>query len=122
MSEFVCSPDNSIKITKWKVREGYRVSAGQLVLLYVDADSNGKEIKRLKSSKVGVVQKRLYKEGEIVQSGLVCCTELKVLRHIQHICSAVSGKPLLNSACAAIRLSSRTCVRNAGLICVRMRT
>lgn len=69
MSDFVFSPDNLIKITKWKVREGYRVSAGQLVLLYVDADGDGKDLKRLKSSKVGVVQKRLFKDGAIVPSG-----------------------------------------------------
>lgn len=69
MSEFVYSPDNSIKITKWKVREGFRVSAGQLVLLYLDTDTDSKELKRLKSPRVGVVQKRLFKEGEIVPSG-----------------------------------------------------
>lgn len=69
MSEFVFSPDISIKITKWKVRESYRVSAGQLILLYVDADGDGKEVKRLKSPKVGVVQKRLYKDGDVVPSG-----------------------------------------------------
>lgn len=60
------SPDVSIKITKWKVREGYRVSAGQLVLLYVDADGDSKELKRLKSTKIGIVQKRLFKEGDVV--------------------------------------------------------
>lgn len=69
MSDFVYSPDNSIRITKWKVREGYRVSAGQLVLLYVDADGDGKELKRLKSSKVGVVIKRIFKENTVVPKG-----------------------------------------------------
>lgn len=62
-------PDVSIKISKWKVREGYRVSAGQLILLYVDADGDPKDVKRLKSTKVGVVQKRLFKEGDVVAKG-----------------------------------------------------
>lgn len=62
-------PDVSIKISKWKVREGYRVSAGQLILLYVDADGDSKDVKRLKSSKTGVVQKRFFKEGDVVAKG-----------------------------------------------------
>lgn len=62
-------PDVSIQISKWKVREGYRVSAGQLILLYVVADGDPKDVKRLKSTKVGVVQKRLFKEGDVVAKG-----------------------------------------------------
>lgn len=70
----VFSPDNLIKITKWKVREGYRVSAGQLILLYIDVDLDGgdpKHIKRLKSPRVGVVHKLMYKDGDVVPKGYV---------------------------------------------------
>lgn len=69
MSDFLFAPVNTIKITKWKVREGYRVSAGQLVLLYTDVDGDSKELKRLKAVKTGVVQKRLFKDGEQVSGG-----------------------------------------------------
>lgn len=65
----VFSPDNSIKITKWKVKDGYRVSAGQLILLYIDADGDPTVVKRLKSPRVGVVQRRLFKEGDVVPKG-----------------------------------------------------
>lgn len=66
----VCAPiENCIKIIKWKVREGFQVTSGQLILLYELTDSNDKEIKRLKSTNSGVVKKRLFKEGDLVKKG-----------------------------------------------------
>lgn len=62
----VYSPNHSIKIHKWKVREGFQVNANQIILLYELQNSDDKEIKRLKSTKCGVVKKRHYREGDIV--------------------------------------------------------
>lgn len=62
----VYSPNHSIKIYKWKVREGFQVNANQIILLYELPDNDDKEIKRLKSTKCGVVKKRHYREGDII--------------------------------------------------------
>lgn len=68
----VCSQvENDIKIFKWKVKEGFQVSHGQLILLYELVDGKDKDVKRLKSSNVGIVKKRLFKEGDIVKKGYV---------------------------------------------------
>lgn len=64
----VFSPDCKIKINKWKVREGFQVNNNQLILLYELIDSDVSEIKRLKSTKCGVVKKRYFNEGDIVDS------------------------------------------------------
>lgn len=64
----VFSPNYRIKINKWKVREGFQVNNNQLILLYeLTSDGGGEsgggggstdtEIKRLKSTKCGVVKK-----------------------------------------------------------------
>lgn len=63
------SPNFQIKINKWKVREGFQVNNNQLVLLYELTSGNDTEIKRLKSTKCGVVKKRFFKEGDIVDAG-----------------------------------------------------
>lgn len=62
----VYSPNHSIKIHKWKVREGFQVNANQIILLYELPNNDDKEIKRLKSTKCGVVKKRHYREGDVV--------------------------------------------------------
>lgn len=68
----ICAPDDfSIKINKWKVREGFQVSNGNVILLYELTDSADTEIKRLKATKCGVVRKRLKKDGEIACKGFV---------------------------------------------------
>lgn len=68
----VCAPqDNCIKISKWKVREGFQVTNNQVILLYELADSEDKEIKRLKATTCGVVKKRLHKDGDVVPKGYV---------------------------------------------------
>lgn len=65
----VYSPtDGSIKINKWKVREGYQVTNNQVILLYELVAGDDKEIKRLKSTKCGIVKKRYQKDGEIVHA------------------------------------------------------
>lgn len=58
-----------LKISKWKIREGSQISNGNIVLLYLDPDDSSKAIQRLKSNKCGVVKKRLYKEGDVVDAG-----------------------------------------------------
>lgn len=63
--------ENSIKIHKWKVREGFQVTNNQVILLYELINSDDKEIKRLKSTKCGVVKKRYYKEGDTVDTEYV---------------------------------------------------
>ncbi|XP_061389542.1 RNA polymerase II subunit A C-terminal domain phosphatase [Musca vetustissima] len=78
-----------IKINRWRVREGFPVSASQVILLYealasndddVDDKEKGKSgettapkptdatIHKLKAQRVGVVKKRLYKDGAIVKA------------------------------------------------------
>lgn len=59
----------SIKIAKWKVREGYPVSIGTVVLLYdFDGEQRGEQ-RKLKSSQAGTVYKLLAEEGAIVRAG-----------------------------------------------------
>lgn len=83
----VCSPaEHSIRIHRWKVREGFQVTRNHIILLYhvpavdtgiVDAVSAAAaaaaavapELKRLKATQTGVVRKRLFKDGETVASG-----------------------------------------------------
>lgn len=62
----VCSPNFPIKIYKWKVREGFQVNNNQLILLYELPNGNDKEMKRLKSTKCGVVKKRFFNEGDVI--------------------------------------------------------
>lgn len=79
-----------IKINRWRVREGFPVS-NQVILLYevvsatVDDEEKGKSaettapkptdtaIHKLKAQRVGVVKKRLYKDGAIVKAEYVVC-------------------------------------------------
>lgn len=67
--EFRVLAESKVKITKWKVKEGYQVSSGQVILLYVDPDGDSSDLKRLKAPKVGVVQKIFFADGEIVAKG-----------------------------------------------------
>lgn len=64
----IYSPNVTIKITKWKVREGFQVNNNQLILLYELQDGKDKEIKRLKSNKCGIVKKRFFAEGDTVDA------------------------------------------------------
>lgn len=67
-----------IRINRWRVREGFPVSASQVILLYEALPTEGVEdasakiaskiIHKLKAQRVGVVKKRLFKDGAIVQA------------------------------------------------------
>lgn len=87
--EIICSPaDQSIRIHRWKVREGFQVTRNHIILLYYTVDSStapaagvndaeaaaaakkaAGDLKRLKVAQTGVVRKRLYKDGDIVPMG-----------------------------------------------------
>lgn len=67
-SEVVLSPsEHSIKIRRWKVREGFQVTRNHIILLYEVAGDP--ELKRLKVAQTGVVKKRLFKDGDTVEPG-----------------------------------------------------
>ncbi|KAM7345800.1 RNA polymerase II subunit A C-terminal domain phosphatase Fcp1 isoform 2-T2 [Cochliomyia hominivorax] len=64
-----------IRINRWRVREGFPVSASQVILLYealpaeeTAEEVNTKTIHKLKAQRVGVVKKRLFKDGAIVKA------------------------------------------------------
>ncbi|XP_055536384.1 RNA polymerase II subunit A C-terminal domain phosphatase [Wyeomyia smithii] len=85
--------DFAIKIQKWKVREGYPVTGGSIILFYECFDASDKDTKRLKATKAGVVKKRLAREGEIVDKGkpileLEQCTHTTVIKDMCADCGA----------------------------------
>lgn len=67
-----------IRINRWRVREGFPVSASQVILLYEVLPPEGvgeptpssaeATIYKLKAHRVGVVKKRLYKDGATVKA------------------------------------------------------
>lgn len=68
-----------IRINRWRVREGFPVSASQVILLYevlppegvedtTTTTTNNKTIHKLKAQRVGVVKKRLFKDGATVKA------------------------------------------------------
>lgn len=66
-SSEVCAPrDCEIRIAKWKVREGYKVSHGAVLCIY-DTD-NAKGLK-IKATEVGTVVDILAKAGELLEPG-----------------------------------------------------
>lgn len=72
-SAIVCwLAEHPIKIHKWKVRDGAQVQRNHIVLLYQEqGDVADPEIKRFKTQQSGVVVKRLFKDGDIVNKGYV---------------------------------------------------
>lgn len=67
--EVVLSPtEHSIKIRRWKVREGFQVTRNHIILLY-EVIGGDAELKRLKVAQTGVVKKRLFKDGDTVAPG-----------------------------------------------------
>uniref|UniRef100_A0A1Q3EZ87 RNA polymerase II subunit A C-terminal domain phosphatase n=1 Tax=Culex tarsalis TaxID=7177 RepID=A0A1Q3EZ87_CULTA len=90
----ICAPpDCAIKINKWKVREGYAVTGGNIILFYECPGGPEKDIRRLKATKAGVVKKRLAKEGEIVEKGkplleLQQCSHTTVIKDMCADCGA----------------------------------
>lgn len=65
-----------IRINRWRVREGFPVSASQVILLYEVLPAEGdvehashKIIHKFKTQRVGVVKKRLFNDGAIIKGG-----------------------------------------------------
>uniref|UniRef100_A0A182N813 RNA polymerase II subunit A C-terminal domain phosphatase n=1 Tax=Anopheles dirus TaxID=7168 RepID=A0A182N813_9DIPT len=90
----ICAPDDwAIKINKWKVREGFPVTSGSIILFYELLDGSDKEVKRLKATKSGVVKKRLAREGATVAKGkpvleLGQCSHTTVIKDMCADCGA----------------------------------
>ncbi|KFB46902.1 hypothetical protein ZHAS_00014910 [Anopheles sinensis] len=90
----ICAPEDcAIKISKWKVREGYPVTSGNIILFYEVLDGGDKEVKRLKATKSGVVKKRLAREGATVAKGkpvleLGQCSHTTVIKDMCADCGA----------------------------------
>jgi len=62
--------DSPILIKKWKVREGVTVSARQVILMYVPADSaDSTQLLKYKSNDVGTVKSICSPEGTVVKPG-----------------------------------------------------
>ncbi|XP_055627191.1 RNA polymerase II subunit A C-terminal domain phosphatase [Toxorhynchites rutilus septentrionalis] len=83
----------AIKINKWKVREGYPVTNGNIILFYECSDGSEKDVKRLKATKAGVVKKRLAREGDVVDKGkpllqLEQCSHTTVIKDMCADCGA----------------------------------
>lgn len=83
------------------MQEGFQVTNNQVILLYQLADSDDKEIKRLKATTSGVVKKRLHKAGDVVQKGYVFISKSAVKIEMLIRCQWLSFRdPLMElSAC-----------------------
>jgi RNA polymerase II subunit A C-terminal domain phosphatase len=85
---------NKLKIHKWKVREGFYVTPGQIVLLYETPDDPATTgIHKLKSTKAGIVFERLVKEGQTCDEGqpivsLRECSHTTVIKDLCAECGA----------------------------------
>ncbi|XP_060080260.1 RNA polymerase II subunit A C-terminal domain phosphatase-like [Ylistrum balloti] len=90
-SRKVCAPrDCSIKIAKWKVRKGYKVSHGAVLCTYDTSNAKGLKIK---ATEVGTVVDILVKEGELLEPGcplmqLQSCTHPTVMKDMCADCGA----------------------------------
>lgn len=61
--------EKSIKIVKWKVKEGFTISVGQIILLYDFVHIAKSEHKKLKAIKAGKIKRLVVREGDIVDPG-----------------------------------------------------
>uniref|UniRef100_A0A1I8Q3D7 RNA polymerase II subunit A C-terminal domain phosphatase n=1 Tax=Stomoxys calcitrans TaxID=35570 RepID=A0A1I8Q3D7_STOCA len=92
-----------IRINRWRVREGFPVSASQVILLYEVLPAEEEEggdlptpdatIHKLKAQRVGVVKKRLYKDGATVKADtplleLSACIHTTVIKDMCADCGA----------------------------------
>ncbi|XP_069112062.1 RNA polymerase II subunit A C-terminal domain phosphatase-like isoform X2 [Argopecten irradians] len=90
-SKFVCAPrDCAIKVVKWKVRKGYKVSHGAVLCIYDTDKSKGLKIK---ATEVGTVIETMAKEGELLEPGcpvlmLQSCTHPTVMKDMCADCGA----------------------------------
>uniref|UniRef100_A0A182JTN3 RNA polymerase II subunit A C-terminal domain phosphatase n=1 Tax=Anopheles christyi TaxID=43041 RepID=A0A182JTN3_9DIPT len=102
----ICAPDDcAIKISKWKVREGFPVTSGSIILFYEQLDGSDKEVKRLKATKSGVVKKRLAREGATVAKGkpvleLGQCSHTTVIKDMCADCGADLRQDEPSSSCS----------------------
>lgn len=66
----ICVPsENSLKLVKWKVKQGAFVSRGQILFLYNDSSGETKELKRFKAVRAGTVASIKVKEGDLAEPG-----------------------------------------------------
>uniref|UniRef100_A0A1B0AAP6 RNA polymerase II subunit A C-terminal domain phosphatase n=1 Tax=Glossina pallidipes TaxID=7398 RepID=A0A1B0AAP6_GLOPL len=89
-----------IRINRWRVREGFPVSASQVILLYEVLPAEGdvehashKIIHKFKTQRVGVVKKRLFNDGAIIKGGtpileLSECVHTTVIKDMCADCGA----------------------------------
>ncbi|XP_017463675.1 PREDICTED: RNA polymerase II subunit A C-terminal domain phosphatase isoform X1 [Rhagoletis zephyria] len=103
--------EHPIRINKWRVREGFPITSSQVILLYEITSSDNsseasstktlatsvvsvdKTLLKLKANRVGVVKKRLYKEGQLVPQGatileLAECAHTTVIKDMCADCGA----------------------------------
>ncbi|XP_018803973.1 PREDICTED: RNA polymerase II subunit A C-terminal domain phosphatase isoform X1 [Bactrocera latifrons] len=104
--------EHPIRINKWRVREGFPITSSQVILLYEiisggnDAEGSSakmiassvvasidKTLHKLKANRVGVVKKRLFKEGQLVPQGatileLAECAHTTVIKDMCADCGA----------------------------------
>jgi hypothetical protein len=62
------------RIQSWKVKEGFFLPVGHVILSYVELDDGGNPavgggLKRLKATQAGVIQKIHVREGQTVTNG-----------------------------------------------------
>ncbi|XP_026470896.1 RNA polymerase II subunit A C-terminal domain phosphatase-like isoform X2 [Ctenocephalides felis] len=94
--------EKSIKILKWKVKEGFTISIGQIILLYDFVNIAKSEQKRLKAIKAGKIKRLVVREGDIVDPGSAIleieeCTHPTVMRDMCGECGADLRKSANNT-------------------------
>ncbi|XP_060536565.1 RNA polymerase II subunit A C-terminal domain phosphatase isoform X2 [Cylas formicarius] len=82
-----------IKLLKWKVRLGYTVSVGRVILTYQFCDSEKSDHRKLKASQAGTISKFLAQEGDVVNSGealfeIRSCTHPTIMNDMCAECGA----------------------------------
>lgn len=67
------SVDQDVKVMKVRVKTGTMINDNTILLFYkeMNNESEGDQLKKLKSTKIGVVKRVSVKEGDIVKAGLV---------------------------------------------------
>lgn len=66
----ICVPsENSVKLVKWKVKQGGFVSQGQILFLYNDSSGENTDLKKYKAFRAGTVAAIKVKEGDVVEPG-----------------------------------------------------
>lgn len=71
MLSISCDENNTIKVLKWKVREGSTISIGKVLFLYLNLRQNNHIQHKFKSPKAGILKQIVASEGAIVDPGYV---------------------------------------------------